>query len=78
VEYEEDRLLDHLLDALKRQGKAGGAREVKRLLERTVFQPLALALAGYSGERPVTLVLTDEFYSSGRVVIGPVGGRQVS
>ena len=68
VRYDEDQLLEHLLRGL-REAKSIGARGMKRLLERVVWQPLAVAVAGYSGPKPVTMVLGDEFYQTGRIQI---------
>ena len=76
VEYDEVRLLDHLIDGL-RQAKESGARGVKRVLERMFLQPIAMAVASYSGKKPMIVTLTDEFYRTGKVEIAPgKGGRE--
>lgn len=68
VRYDENQLLEHLLRGLQ-EAKSTGARGIKRLLERALEQPLAMALAGYSGPKPVTVVLGNEFYLTGRIQI---------
>lgn len=70
VEYEEARLLAHLLRGLKELG-GGGARDVDKVLDRLVFQPLALVLAMHPHTRPITLVLGEEFYRVGAIRIRP-------
>lgn len=60
-----ERLLDHLLSKLERI--KGGGREIKRLLERELLQPLALALLEADGRREVAVELGDGFYENGEV-----------
>lgn len=68
IKYDEKRLLEYLLRGLK-EAKGSGARGVKRLLERMFLQPLAVKLAGYQGERPPTITIGNDFFSSGRIQI---------
>lgn len=66
VQYNEAQLLAHLLRGLKELG-GGGARGVDKVLDRLVFQPLALVLAMHPQVRPITLVLGEEFYRVGAI-----------
>lgn len=75
VKYDEECLLEYLLLNLK-EVKESGARGVKRLLERMILQPLAMALAAYCGKKPVTLALTDEFYRTGKVKVEASQGEE--
>ena len=77
VKYDEEQLLEHLFRGLK-EAKTSGARGVKRLLQRMLMQPLAVALAGYGGKRPATVILNDEFYRAGKVEIIPRVGESAT
>lgn len=68
VSYNETRLLEHLFRGLK-GAKHSGARGMKRLLERMLLQPLAVELAGYVGDEPARVTITDGFYHGGRIQI---------
>jgi len=70
VDYDEDRLLEHLCQGLEKADDSG-ARGIHRLLERMLLQPLAMALAGYRGQRPAAVTLRDAFYDTGQVNIVP-------
>lgn len=68
LQYDEDRLCDHLVAQLA-PGK-DGARGVKRLISKALTQPVSMAVLDLDPGEPAVLVLDDDYYAEGRVVIG--------
>ncbi|OPX96901.1 MAG: ATP-dependent Clp protease ATP-binding subunit ClpC [Syntrophorhabdus sp. PtaB.Bin047] len=61
--YDEDRLLDHLLAGTARPW--AGARDMARLIERKLIQPIARRLIDCDTQDWVCIELTESFYRSG-------------
>jgi len=61
--YDEDRLLDYLLAGAGRPW--AGARDMARLIERKLIQPIARRLIDCNAQEWVCIELTESFYRSG-------------
>jgi ATP-dependent Clp protease ATP-binding subunit ClpA len=61
--YDEDRLLDHLLAGTGRPW--AGARDIARLIERKLIQPIARRLIDCDTQEWICIELTESFYRSG-------------
>ena len=61
--YDEDRLLDHLLAGTGRPW--AGARDIARLIERKLIQPIARRLIDCDTQDWICIELTESFYRSG-------------
>ncbi|MDD3847654.1 MAG: AAA family ATPase, partial [Syntrophorhabdaceae bacterium] len=61
--YTEDRLLDHLLGATDKPW--AGARDMARLIDRKLIQPIARRLIDCDTQDWVCIELTESFYRSG-------------
>ncbi|MHB8772166.1 MAG: AAA family ATPase [Syntrophales bacterium] len=63
--YDENRLLDHLLEGVERPW--AGARDIMRLIERKLVQPIARRLIECDTQEWVLIELTEAFYRSGAI-----------
>lgn len=71
--YDPERLLDYLLAGT---GKPwGGVRDMVRLVERRLIQPIALQLLDFDGGEWVCIELTESFYRHGALSPTPLTQR---
>jgi len=73
VEYDRERLVNHLNDKL--QGLRFGARGIERLIEQTVLGPISLATLRADDEGDVAVVIGDAFYETGEVALRAEDGK---
>jgi ATP-dependent Clp protease ATP-binding subunit ClpA len=66
LQYDRERLLNFLLEKLKKN--SAGARGVSRIVEKSVLQPIAIALLEKDcDDAPVIITLDEAFYSTGQI-----------
>ena len=70
IVFDESRLLDDLLEKLG--NTKGGARDIERLLEQKLLQPISIAMLSFDGHSEIQIELEDEFYLNGLVTIIPL------
>ncbi|KJR42912.1 ATP-dependent Clp protease ATP-binding protein [Candidatus Magnetoovum chiemensis] len=66
LEYEEERLIEHLLGHL--EAEQSGARAISRILEKRLLHPLAIELLESGNGKKVVVKLDDDFYEKGEIV----------
>lgn len=64
IEYAEDRLVEFLFNNIGTMD--GGARDIKRLIDKLLLQPISRALATRNEPSSARFILDDDFYLDGR------------
>jgi len=75
LEYNEERLLKHLLSGLK--GKQDGARAIVRHIGNLLINPLGIALLELDDQREVVIKIDDEYYLTGNIKLPYMEGMNL-